>query len=93
MKKDEAAKIVNEYLAQYRCKSFHELIEKVGEQENFEGRTDDSKSYQIEVMFNYDDEEEKTVRVSVAISYSLWTDFVPVISDFIMSPDGTFIGE
>jgi hypothetical protein len=93
MKKEEAIKILEDKLNEYRNLSYAELVEKIGEQETFEGKNEKGEDYRIEFDFFYDGDEATDLRVSGMISYSGWTDFFPVCSDFIISPDGEFIGE
>ncbi len=93
MNKAEAASIIKNELAQYRKLPYEELVRKIGEQETFEKVSETGEKYQIEVDFFFDDEGEKTLRVAGMISYSFWTDFSPVCSDFIIAPDGKFIDE
>jgi len=91
--KAEATSIIENELAQYRKLPYEELVWKIGEQETFEKMNEKGEDYQIEIDFFFDDEKEKTLRVVGMISYSFWTDFSPVCSDFIIAPDGKFIGE
>ena len=93
MKKEEAIKILEDKLSEYRKLSYAELVEKVGEQENFEGKNEKGEDYRIEFDFFYDGHEETDLRVTGMISYSGWTDFFPEVSDFIIAPDGKFVGE
>jgi len=93
MNKTEAVSVVENELAQYRKLPYEELIRKIGEQETFERVNETGEKYQIEINFFFDDEEEKILRVTGMISYSFWTDFSPVCSDFIVAPDGKFIDE
>ncbi len=93
MEKEEATKIIEDKLSEMRKLHYSELVEKIGEQETFEGKTQTGEPYQIEVDFFFDNEKEKTLRVTAMISYSFITNFSPVTSDFIIAPNGKFIGE
>src|SRR5687768_5202688 len=93
MTSDEAVKIAEKYLETYRRLSYSELVLKIGEQEVFEGVSADGENYQIEVEFFYDDEKNKNLRVSALISWNLATSFAPVNTDFIIAPNGNFVGE
>ncbi len=77
----------------YRGLSYSELSRKIGETEHFSRVTRDKIPYQIEFEFFYDDEVTRNIRVAGSVSYSGWTDFFPVSSDFIISPNGEFVGE
>ena len=93
MKKEQAIDILENKLIEFRKLTYSELIERIGKQETFEGETQTGEPYQIEVDFFFDDEKEKTLRVTGMISYSFITNFSPVTSDFIIAPNGKFIGE
>ena len=93
MTKVEAVQIVERYLEICRQLSYSELVLKIGEQEVFEGVSEAGEKYQVEVDFFFDDEKTKNLRVTGMISYNLATDFSPVASDFIIAPNGEFIGE
>ncbi|MGI8495204.1 MAG: hypothetical protein ACR2L1_07815 [Pyrinomonadaceae bacterium] len=95
MKKEDAIKILEDKLNEYRKLSYAELVEKekVGEPETFEGKNETDENYQIEVEFFFDDAKENTLRVQGIISYSFCTDFSPICSDFIIATDGSFIDE
>ena len=93
MKKEQAIDILENKLIEFRKLTYSELVEKIGNQETFEGETQTGEPYQIEVDFFFDDEKEKTLRVTAMISYSFITDFAPVTSDFIIAPNGKYISE
>jgi hypothetical protein len=93
MKKEDALKILEDKLSEYRKLSYLQLVEKIGEQETFQAKTEKGEDYQIEIDFFFDDEKEKTMRVTGMISCSGWTDFFPITSDFIVNQNGKFIGE
>jgi hypothetical protein len=38
-------------------------------------------------------EADGRLLVLAAVSFSFWTDFAPLCDDFIVAPDGSFIGE
>jgi len=93
MTRIEALRIIEQYLETYRRLDYSELILKIGEQETFEGENEAGEKNQIEIDFFYDDEKTKNFRITGMISFNLATDYAPVTSDFIISPDGKFIGE
>lgn len=95
MNKMEAKKLAGKELFEYKKLSYSEILLKlkVGEPETFEKVNNWGEEYRVEVEFLFDDEEEGNIRVMTAISYSFWTDLSPVSDDFIIAPDGKFIGE
>jgi hypothetical protein len=50
-------------------------------------------SYQLEVQALWDDKQEKTLRVLVSIDDGGLRSFAPLSEDFIIAPDGSFVGE
>ena len=93
MDKREAKRIAEKDLEYYRAMSYEDIAAKLGEAESFSRFDLSGEAYQIEFEFDYDNGLDGNIRVSSAVSYKWWTDFVPVCSDFIIAPDGRFIGE
>ena len=93
MEKVEALRIAERDLEFYRRLSYQEIAAKRGTQESFERTREADEQYQIEFDFFDDDSESGNIRVCGMVSYSFWTDLSPVSSDFIIGPDGSFIGE
>lgn len=93
MNKQEAFTIAEKELESYRSWDYAGLVSKIGNPESFERVSKRGEAYQVEIQCFFDDRENKNVRVSAAISYSVWTYFSPVGSDFIMTPGGSFVGE
>ena len=93
MDKPEARAIAETDLEYYRAMPYEELARKIGHAESFERVSERSEPYQIEFDFFYDDHETGNIRVAGIVSYSGWTDFFPVSNDFIIAPNGEFIGE
>jgi hypothetical protein len=50
-------------------------------------------TYQIEMQVFVDDAARQTLRVMGAIDDGGWRAFSPLCDDFILSPDGSFVGE
>jgi hypothetical protein len=96
MDKQEAHSILAEHLTRYRSRSYAELAACVRQ-----GRIDTPEMvapsgswYQIEVQFFWDDKPNSDVRVSGSISDGRGIRaFVPLSDSFILSPEGTFVGE
>ena len=92
MDKQEAFEIAAKELESYRSFEYADLVSKIANPESFERVSKRGEAYQVEFECYFDDGENMNVRVSAAVSYSGWTDFFPVSSDFIGAPDGSFIG-
>ena len=93
MDKRQARTIAEMELEPYRAMPYSEILARIGEVESFEKVYGNGDEYRVEVEFFFDDEDERNIRVSSAISYSFWSDFSPVCNDFIIAPDGTFVDE
>lgn len=93
MDKAEAIAIAERDLQYYRKMSYDQIEARLGKQESFERVSEIGEPYQIEFDFFYDDAESGNIRVVGMVSYSGWTDFFPVSNDFIMTRDGSFVGE
>lgn len=93
MDKIEAKSILNKELANYRKWSYEELLGLVDESQTIERIASSGTTYQIEIEVLIDDEALKTLRVSGAIDDGGWRAFSPLCEDFIIAPNGSFIGE
>ncbi len=94
MNKSEAREIVIKELEKYRNKSYQELIEMIKQDHiAYEHTTENNVFYQIEIEAFWDDKPNGNIRVSGSIDDGGLRAFVPLTDDFIMSPDGHFIGE
>ena len=49
--------------------------------------------YSIETSVFWDGAKDRDLRVIVAIDDGGWRAYAPMTDDFIMSPDGSFVGE
>ena len=93
MDKNEAKAIAESELESYRAMPYELIAAKIGYPESFERQSSDGHSYQVEFHCFYDDSYDRNIRVICNVSYSGWTYFSPVSDDFIIAPDGSFIGE
>ncbi|MGI9458128.1 MAG: hypothetical protein ACR2NU_16310 [Aeoliella sp.] len=94
MDREEARSLLTEKLAVYRKQSYAELVAKIDNDEYIEVIGPSNTEYQIEIQFMWDHIENGDLRVLAGIDDgSLRGAFRPVCEDFIVSPDGEFIGE
>ena len=89
----EAGNVLRAKLAEYRKLSYEELTAKIGEIECFEIVGPSGTEYQIEVQFFWDDKTNSTIRVGGGIDDGGLRAFMPLCDDFLMDPDGRFVGE
>jgi hypothetical protein len=90
----EAKTILAEELTRYRRRPYEELLALLDQSESFERVSPSGTIYQIEMQVFYDEDPKRTLRVSGAIDNGGWrTLFSPLCEDFIIAPDGSFVGE
>jgi hypothetical protein len=89
----EATAVLRGHLDGYRRRAYSELVALRGTPQTAELRGASGSSYQVEVEVHWDGEPGGAVRVLGSIDdgglRSLW----PISQDFILAPDGTFVGE
>jgi hypothetical protein len=93
MNEIEAKEILERELAQYRGRSYSELLPLVDRSETFECQSPSGMTYQIEMQVFFDDESRRNLRVMGAIDDGGWRALKPMCDDFIIAPDSTFVGE
>ncbi|MDP8931731.1 MAG: hypothetical protein M3O70_24980 [Actinomycetota bacterium] len=89
----EARKILLEVISDLRKLSYEELSRFMDEPGLLEITGDSGTWYQLEIIVFIDDPKVQTLRVSVGIDDGGWRAFCPVTDDFIIAPDGSFVGE
>jgi hypothetical protein len=89
----EAKSLLKNELSRYRKRSYAELLSLLGHPETFERVSPSGAIYQIEMEVFFDDNSRSTLRVSGAIDDGGWRAFSPLCDNFLMAPDGSFIGE
>ena len=94
MNKEEARSVLHRALQEWRIKPYSELCSLLSRQETFELKGDSGMTYQLEIQAVWDDEHKKHLRVMGSIDDGRGlAAFVPLTENFIITPDGSFIGE
>ena len=93
MNKEEAQSILEKQIEGYRGLNYKELIMLIGNLETFQVLGDTGTQYQLEIQAFWDDQPNGNIRVLGSINDGGIRAFVPLSVDFIVAPDGTFIGE
>jgi hypothetical protein len=93
MDKAEAKSILGQELSRYRERPYAELFSLIDHSETIERIGPSGVTYQIEMQVLVDDVSRQTLRVMGAIDDGGWRAFSPLCDDFILSPDGSFVGE
>jgi hypothetical protein len=93
MTREIARAIVEDRLKLLRKLSYGELAKLVGQVSCDRIRRPDGEEYQVETEARWDAKTGGDVRVIVAIDGPGASAFIPLTETFIMSADGSFIGE
>lgn len=90
----EAKAMLENELSRYRKRSYQELLSSLDQPETFERVGPSGTIYQIEMEIFFDDRSKRSVlRVSGSIDDGGWQAFSPLCDDFLIAPDGSFLGE
>lgn len=94
MNRDEARQILSAELRKFRESAYADLIAKLGNQGCWEVVGPSGSAYQIEVDIFWDNPRAKSgnIRVIGSVDNGGLSAFKPLSEDFIMTPDGQFIG-
>ena len=90
---EEARTLLADELSSWRARSYPELVEKMKDVIAFEVEGRSGAMYQIEIEVFWDDRRGGNLRVVGGIDDGGLRAFAPLTDDFIMAPDGTFVGE
>lgn len=94
MNENEARIILAQELAKYRARPYNELALLDGRSEHFERIAPSGTAYQVEIQVFWDDKSKQSLRVQGAIDDGgLLRGMIPWTEDFIILPDGSFVGE
>ena len=93
MNKDEAKSLLSQELSRYRELPYAELFSLIDHSETLERAAPSGVIYQIEMQVFVDDVPLQTLRVMGSIDDGGWRAFSPLSDDFILAPDGSFVGE
>ncbi len=90
---EEAATILRGHLLTYRRRSYSELVALLGTPQVTKADGPSGAKYQLEVEVYWDDRPGGNVRVLGAIDDGGRRTFKPLTHDFILAPNGAFVGE
>lgn len=94
MDKQEAREILADHMARYRAMSHGELAALIGDVLVHEATGASGASYTLEFDILWDHEPGGHIRVVGAVDDGgLRSAFSPLTDDFILTPDGDFLGE
>jgi len=94
LNRNEALTILRERITTLRARPYSELVQYLNNATCDEVFAPGGQAYQIEVVVMWDDQTHSDLRVIASIDDgSLRWSFAPLVEDFIIRPDGTFLGE
>ena len=92
MDKVEAYMIIQEELDAYKKKPYSYLVSLIDDPTTKEVRSESSTLYQVEIQVIWDGKDKENIRVIGSIDNMSWYSFSPMTEDFIMSPNGSMVG-
>ena len=93
MDKDEALEVLRRHLALYRQRTYSDLVGLIGKPSVAEVTGPSGARYQIEVEAYWDSKRNGDLRVMGSVDDGGLRAFMPLTDDFILSPEGRFLGE
>ena len=93
MDRNEAQRLLKARVSQLRAMSYHDLLGLLDKETVIEVDGSSRRRYSIETSVFWDDAKDRDLRVIVSIDDGGWRAFMPMTDDFIMAPDGSFVGE
>ena len=93
MDKKEAQQLLKARVNQLRAMSYHDLLSLLDKETVIEVDGSSGGRYSIETSVFWDDANDHDLRVIVNIDDGGWRAFAPMTDDFIIAPDGSFVGE
>jgi len=89
----EAVALLKVHMEGYRVRRYSDLVTLVGKPEVAELRGASGVTYQLGVEVQWDAQPGGALRVLGSIDDGGWRAFKPLCDDFILAPDGRFVGE
>ncbi len=81
------------HLETYRRRTYADLVTLIDEVQVAQLTGPSSAEYTVEINITWDDRAGGDIRVMASIDDGGWRAFIPLCEDFIMAPDGSFVGE
>jgi hypothetical protein len=85
--------LIDGWLEELKKRPYDDLVSFMGHPQTKEVTGGDGKNYQLEAEVFWDGKKGGDIRVIVAGDDGGWRAFKLLTSDFIMAPDGSFVGE
>ena len=91
-KKAEIERLLGAELSKLREVSYEDLAQLV-DNPRTATLSEFGQPYQVEIQAFWEGRKTQNLRVMVSVDDMSWSAFTPPSADFIISPDGSFIGE
>jgi hypothetical protein len=89
----EAESILTQHLSLYRAVPYPGLVQRIDTVEVTEVTAPSGAVYQLEFQFFWESSPNREIRVLGSIDDGGFRAFKPLCDDFIIAPDGSFVGE
>ena len=89
----EAKGILDDQLLKYRSKSYTDLVSLIENSESLEITAASGTWYQLKFFAAWDDNPNDVLRVFGSIDDGGLRAYFPLGDNFLVNPDGTFVGE
>jgi len=89
----EAKELLKSQVDHLRAMSYHDLLGLMDKETVTEVDGSPGRRYTIETSVFWDGAKDRDLRVMVSIDDGGWRAYAPLTDDFIMAPDGSFVGE
>ena len=93
MDRSEALAVADGVLSELRKLSYGEWLQRLNRPSVKSVESQGGRTYEVEVEAFWDGAKNGNIRVVALVSGGGWSDFAPLSRDFIIAPDGSFIGE
>jgi hypothetical protein len=93
MNREIARVLIDQKLNELRRFSYRELLTLIDRSSNSSLKGKDDVEYQLEVQAFWDTKKDGNIRVMVTVDDGGGRAIAPLSGDFIITPEGSFIGE
>jgi hypothetical protein len=94
MNKVEARAVLTAEMESLRQLSYQQLVERLLDRvETLEVLSEPGTRYQVELQGVWDARPDDVLRILGSVDDGGWSAFVPLTDDFLIAPDGSFVGE
>ena len=88
-----ASSVIDVWIEELRAYSYRELVALIGKVQTRKVKAADGRLYQLEAQVFWDSRKDGDVRVMVAGDDGGLSAYKPLVHDFIMAPDGSYVDE